>query len=121
MNDGAEDLQKGAALFNDRKFEEALAIFEGILKKDSTNIDALKYAGITSLRLKQYETALNYFSLLAADSVVHANPGRLYESVTLLTRNGEGDEAAAKVRLKEIVDKDMEGKKEAEQWLKQLR
>ena len=121
MNDGGEDLQKGAALFNDRKLEGALAVFEGILKKDSTNFDALKYAGITSLLLKQYEKALDYFSLLAAESEVHANPGRLYESVTLLKRNRGGDETAAKIRLKEIVEKDMEGKKEAEQWLKQLR
>lgn len=120
MNNGFEDIQRGAALFNDHKLQEALAIFEGVLKEDSKNFNALKYAGIASLRLKQYGNALHYFSLLTADSAMHANPGKLYEAVTLLKRNSAGDEANAKIILREIVEKDMEGKKEAEQWLKQL-
>lgn len=116
----SDSLQTGISLFNSGKLNEALSVFESLENSDATNSEATKYAGIVSLRLGDYAKALKYFSLLEADTVLYSNLGKFYKAITLLERNKEGDKAAAKQLLQEVVDRDLDGKKEAEKWLKKF-
>jgi hypothetical protein len=51
---------------------------------------------------------------------LRSNPGKFYKAVTLLEQNKSGDKEAARSLLKQVVDKSLEGKKDAEEWLKKL-
>ena len=96
MGSKQDSLQTGLSLYDEGKFKEALAQFETIVKNDSTNDAAKNYAGIVSLRLNDYDKALYYFKLLAANTSLYSNPGKFYEAVALLKRNNTGDAVAAK-------------------------
>ncbi|MEO6843699.1 MAG: hypothetical protein ABI184_00930 [Ginsengibacter sp.] len=113
-----DSLQTGIRLFNSGKLNEALSVFETLEKSDASNSEATKYAGIVSLRLHNYDKAIKYFSLLEANTALYSNPGKFYKAIALLERNSEGDKEQAKQLLQEVVDKDLEGKSEAEKWLK---
>jgi tetratricopeptide (TPR) repeat protein len=121
VNMGAErdSVQAGLSLFNDGEFEKASEAFESVLATNSTSIDALKYAGITALRMGNYEKALNHFMRLEKMQL-YSNPGKFYHALTLMKRNNEGDQEQAKVLLQEVIDQDLEGKEHAERWLKDL-
>ena len=120
MSAESDSLQAGLALFNAGKPAPALLQFETVLEKDSTNFMAKRYAGIAALRLSQYDKALSYFSALASDTTLHSNPGRFYQAIALLKRGGPADADAAKKLLQEVAASDLEGSKEAKQWLTKL-
>lgn len=119
MGGNNDSLQMGLNLYNSNKLDQALPIFETLANK-TNNSEAEKYTGIVYLRLGKYDNALTYFSLLAANTELHSNPGKLYKAVTLLERNNNGDKAAAKILLQEVKDEKLEGKNEAGDWLKKL-
>lgn len=50
MGGAADSLKQGVSLYNDKKFAEADAIFQGILTHQPDNDRALTYAGIVALR-----------------------------------------------------------------------
>ena len=116
-----DSLQTGLNLFNSHKLTEALAMFENLVQKDPANSDAKKYAGIVSLRLADYDKALGYFSMLEANTGLYSNPGKFFKAITLLERNRNGDKEAAKVLLQEVVDKNLEGKSQAVEWLEKIK
>jgi hypothetical protein len=115
-----DDLQKGLQLFNENNFTGALQIFETLATNDPKNSEAEKYAGMAWVRLGKYDKALTYFSLLASNTGLHSNPGKLYKAITLLERNKDGDKVAAKLLLQQVRDEKLEGKNEAEEWLKKF-
>ncbi len=118
---GSQDsIQAGLNLFNSNKLNEALSMFEIISKNNPENSTAKKYTGIVSLRLKNYDKALAYFSMIEADKNLYSNPGKFYKAITLLERNNNGDKEAAKLLLEEVRDQNLEGKNEAEEWLKKF-
>ncbi|MEO7765910.1 MAG: hypothetical protein ABIS01_00745, partial [Ferruginibacter sp.] len=105
-----------------KKYIPALEIFESLSKNDS-NYTAKKYAGIAALRTENYDKALQFFTRLEGDTELNNNPGKFYKAITLLKRNKVGDNAAAKVLLKEVSDQpgqELEGKEEAARLLKKL-
>lgn len=120
MSGAPDSLQQGLTLFNAGKQEAALLLFENIMKNDPANFMAKKYAGIAALRQSQYDKALSYFAALAKDTTLHSNPGLFYQAVALLKRNGPGDLDLGKKLLREVATNDLEGRKEAEQWLGKL-
>ena len=115
-----DSLQMGISLFNSGKLNESLNVFKSLVNSDSSNNEATKYAGIVYLRLENYDKALAYFSLLEADTILYSNFGKFYKAITLLERNNKGDKDEAKQLLQEVVDKNLEGKNEAEKWLKKF-
>ncbi len=114
-----DSLQSAIEIYNDAKFKEALEKFEMILKNNPGSQKATEYAGITSLQLSNYAKALQYFSILAADTS-YSNPGKFYKAITLLRRNDTGDLTAAKILLQQVIDQDLEKKDEAAKWMKKL-
>lgn len=120
MGSSEDSLQNGLGLYNEGKLTEAAQQFERVSQSDPTNYMAKLYAGITYLRLTDYEKAINYFTQLQAETNLRSNPGKFYLATTLLKRAKQGDEQEAKRLLQEVVNQNLEGKETAEQWLKKL-
>ena len=118
MGSRTDTLQKGLILFNDGKLPEALSVFERLLLSDSTNAKAREYAGITALRLQQYDKSIGYFQSLARDTALYANPGPFYEAVARMERNLPGDKDQAMTLLSQVADHKGEGENFAREWLK---
>jgi tetratricopeptide (TPR) repeat protein len=117
MDASADSLQMGLRLFNEQKLSEAQIVFENILKRKNNDSEATKYAGITALRLKNYDKAIQYFKILGSQKDLFANPGKFYEAITLLQKSPM-NKKEAEVLLKEVVDNGLEGKEEALKMLK---
>ncbi|HSZ32539.1 MAG TPA: hypothetical protein VK772_04470 [Puia sp.] len=119
MSSKADSIQAGISLYNNGKYEDALTHFETIIQSDTTNSDALKYAGCSALQLKQYDLALTFFKKLDSQNL-YSNPGALLEALTLMLRNHPDDIVTVKQLLQKIVSNNLEGKETAEDWLKKL-
>lgn len=120
MSGRSDSLQTGLRLYNDGKYSESLAQFENIIRSDTSNFTAKKYAGISALRLKEYDRALSYFEQMETRKGLYSNPAFLYEALTLMKRNLPGDAAKAKQILQNVVDNDQEGKEFAQESLRKL-
>ncbi len=118
MSNREDELQKGLRYYNEGHLKEALQQFEKLITLDSADFAAKKYAGITSLRLQQYDKAIYYFKLLKDQPGLYANPGAFLQATTLLKRNLPGDKQTAKQLLEVVVQQDLEGRETAAQWLK---
>ena len=114
---GTDRMQTGINLYNTGKTPEALRLFEDILRSDSLNPTALLNAGIVSLRLDNYDKALDFFIKLADHTDPHVNPVLFYEALTLMRRNHAGDSDHAKQLLKRIVQEDLNRKGDAQELL----
>lgn len=117
MNAREDSLQMAIQLYNKSKLSEALMRFESLAQTDTSFGEAKKYAGIVSLRLEQYDKAIDFFSQVEK-AHLYANPGKFYQALTLLKRNLPGDREKAKQLLQQVVENDLEGKEQATQWLK---
>ena len=117
MDASTDSLQMGVRLFNEQKLSEAQTVFKNILSRKNNDSEATKYAGITALRLKNYDKALEYFKILASQKGLFANPGKFYQAITLLQKSSL-HKKEAEVLLKEVIDNNLEGKEEALKMLK---
>lgn len=121
MSTAGDSLQQGINLYNEGKpeqLQQALIVYEHLIQNDSANNLALKYAGLVSLRLKQYDSAFAYFQSLANIPDLFSNPGKFYSAITILERNRPEDIPRAKKLLQEVVRDNLEGRETAEEWLK---
>lgn len=119
MDGNADSLQMGLRLFNEQKLSEAQSIFEDILRRKNNDSEAIKYAGITSLRLKKYDKAIGYFQSLSRQKNLYSNPGKFYEAVALIKQQ-PANKKEVEVLLKEVIDNNLEGNVEARKISKQL-
>jgi len=119
MSSREDSIQTGLRLYNEGKLPEALQQFETIIRSGNPGFSVKKYAGIVTLRMKDYDKALVYFSQLS-DYHLYANPGLFYQALTLLERNRSGDRENAKGLLEQIVKNDLEEKETAVEWLRKL-
>jgi tetratricopeptide (TPR) repeat protein len=120
MGNKESELQKGLQLYNEEKFTEALALFEHVIKTDTSDFTSKKYAGIVSLRLKQYDKAITYFTALKNYTSLYSNAAVFYLALTLMERNQPSDAEQAKQLLQDVVQNNLEGKEVAQEWLKKL-
>lgn len=117
MGGGEDSLQQALRLYNEGSQEQALQTLEILAQKDTTFIDAIKYAGIVSLQTGEYDKAIQYFTSLSKFRL-YTNPGKFYQALTLMKRNRPGDKQQAKLLLDDVVQNNLEGKEMATQWLK---
>ena len=120
MDASHDSLQLGIEAYNDKKYDRALQLFEGVEERDPSNSDAKKYAGLTYLQEQDYDKALQQFDELAKMQNLHSNPGDFLKATVLLVRNGQGDKEEAKALLQKVVNNNEEESKEAEEWLKKF-
>ena len=112
MDGNADSLQMGLRLFNEKKLNEAQKIFEGILQRKSNESEATKYAGITALKLQQYNKSIQYFQALSQQTNLYSNPGEFYEGLALMKQNTT-DGKKIKEILNEVIIDNLEGNEEA--------
>ncbi len=121
MSGGTTDsLTQGIGLYNEKKFPEAGAVFEQLLRQQPNNDRVLKFAGIAALRQQNYDQAIAHFSRLRQRTDLFSNPGAFLEAVARLQRNQPMDKEQAKKLLTDAVNKNLEGKAEAAQLLENL-
>ena len=119
--DGSRDsLQQGITAYNDRSYPQALEFFTALAKDHPNNPEALLYSGLVYLRLDNYVQALHQFETLATIPSLYSNPGTLLKAVTLLQRNAAGDRETARQLLQEVVNRRLEGSREAADWLQKF-
>jgi tetratricopeptide (TPR) repeat protein len=117
MGSEGDSVQLAIQSFNKGQYATALRWCESVLQQDPQNASAKKVAGIVSLRLLDYDKAIDYFHRLGAQKELYANPGKFYEAIALIRRNQPEDATRARALLQEVVDRDLEGKDEAVKWL----
>jgi tetratricopeptide (TPR) repeat protein len=120
MDTRQDSMKTGIRLYNEKKYPQALQVFENILRADTSGTDAKKYAGIVSLRLGDYDKALKYFGELESYTELQVNPGKFYHAITLMERNHSGDKDLARQLLEEVDKYNLAGKKRAIEWLRKL-
>jgi tetratricopeptide (TPR) repeat protein len=119
--DGTRDsLAQGITAYNNRAFTQALDLFTALAHDHAGNTDARLYSGLTYLRLKNYDQALQEFDTLANMSSLYSNPGPFLKAVTLLERNAAGDRETARAILQDVVRRNLDGSREAGEWLKRF-
>jgi len=117
MGTELDSMQNGLRLYNSDQYDSALNIFADIVRRDTGNYSAKKYAGIVYLRTGNYNKALQYFKQFENDSL-YSNPSLFYQALTLMKRNQPGDKQKAKELLQKVVNNDLGEKETAQQWLK---
>ncbi len=110
----ADSLQMGVNLFNANKLPEAGAVFTAIYRADTANDTALRYAGIVSLRLKKYDTAIEQFHALGQRTDLMINPGLFYEALARIERNQPNDKERIRSLLETVISRNLAGKPDAE-------
>lgn len=120
MSAKPDSIQMGIQLYNDKNYESSLSLFESILKRNPANAEAIKYAGIVSLQLQQFDKAINYFSLLENNHQLFSNPGKFYHAIALLKRNGPDDITKAKKLMEEVIEKKLDEQEPAKKILEKL-
>jgi hypothetical protein len=119
--DGSRDsMTQAIEAYNKKDYDKALNLFGTIYNDYPLNTDAKKYEGFVYLIKKDYNKALQEFDELANIKGLYSNPGLFLKALTLLQRNTEGDKEQARQLLKEVVQQNLEGSKEAEKWLKEF-
>jgi tetratricopeptide (TPR) repeat protein len=108
MDATADSLQMGLRLFNEQKLTEAQSVFENILKRKNDDSEALKYAGITALQLKEYDKAIQHFQNLASQKYLFSNPGKFYQALALIKKSPDNHSQAMKL-LNDVYFNDLEG------------
>jgi hypothetical protein len=120
MGTEKDSMQQAVNLYNSGDVGTSLKYFQSILQSHPSEYKAREYAGIVSLRLDQYDKALEYFEGLANDKRLYANPGKFYQALTLLKRNLPGDKARAQTLLRQVVSEGLENDQAAKDLLDQL-
>lgn len=120
MGGRADSLQRGIQQYNASKFAEADATFGAMLQREPTNADALKFAGIVSLRRGENDQAIDRFHRLSQRTDLYDNPGMFYEALALLKRNRPKDKNQALDLLTAVITNNLSGKADAETLLDNL-
>lgn len=116
----ADSVKTGVGLFNEGKLTEANALFQDVLTRQPNMDSALKYAGIVSLRQGNYDKAIDQFHRLSQLTDLVANPGTFYEALAHLKRGQPLDKSQAKKLLEEVINKNLDGKRDADVLIKQF-
>lgn len=119
MGTTMDSIEIGKRYFKEGKLDSAQIYFESILLRDSSSFEVTKYAGITCLRKKQYNKAIEYFSRMERAVGKYSNPGMFYHSITLIERNQPGDKEEAKKLLTQVRGNNLTGSDKAKKWLKE--
>lgn len=119
MGAGMDSIKIGKLYFKEGRLDSAQIYFESLLLRDSSSFEVTKYAGITCLRTKQYDKAIEYFSRMERGVGKYSNPGMFYHSITLIERNQPGDKEEAKKLLTQVRDNNLTGSDKAKKWLKE--
>ena len=118
MDGGADSLQQAINAYNNGDYNSAEQQIDAMLVRDAKNAEVQKIAGIVALKIKNYDKAITYFHLLGEQENLFSNPGKFYEAIAHMHRGLPLDKKLADSLLQEVIDGNLEGKEEAEKWVK---
>jgi tetratricopeptide (TPR) repeat protein len=120
QNMGIEDkLSSAKEAYNTKDYQTSLAIFQAVVSEQPDNAEAIEYVGIVSLRMNNYDKAIEAFDKLSKMNL-RVNSGLFLKAVTLLQRDGPGDKEQAKQLLQTVVDQQAGQSKVAKEWLEKF-
>lgn len=119
MSANTDSITLGLEAYNNKEYDKALGLLEGVEQRDPTNSDVKKYTGLAYLQKEDYDNAVQQFDELA-NMNLHSNPGHFLKAMALLERNKPGDKEEAKTLLQKVVNENEEHSKEAAEWLKKF-
>ncbi|WP_421830870.1 tetratricopeptide repeat protein [Larkinella sp.] len=120
--DGQSDsLKTGSQFYNMGEFRKAETVFETMLEREPAHPEALKRAGLVSLRLNKYDQAIERFQRLGRQTDLYANPGIFLEALARLKRGQPMDKNRTKKLLLTVIQGNLEGKKEAGQLVEKIK
>jgi hypothetical protein len=120
MSGSNDSLQTGIEAYNKKEYRAAHEIFSRLYRQNADNSDALKYDGLCSLMLEDYNVAIKLFDSLAVKQNLFSNPGLFFKALVLLKRNEPGDKEAAKLLLQQVINEGLVNNKEAAEILKEM-
>lgn len=111
MGDTDDSLKLGKDLYNQKKYAEARTIFEKLIEKSP---DAIEFAGLSALKMNDYEGAIKYFEKIEQNTELINNKGKFYLALVNIKQGKikEGEQL-----LKEVIDLNLGGKTDAEKIL----
>lgn len=117
--DNAEALLVSAQqLFENKKYEEAIPVFDEILSTDTDNIaTVLIYKGISQMESGNLENAKTTFDQLIESDLLDASKGYWYKALLFLKK---GEEQEAKVILEKIKSESLYNSLKAGELLEEL-
>jgi tetratricopeptide (TPR) repeat protein len=107
----ADSLELAKTLYAEKKYTEAIAVFEKQIEKSPMVIE---YLGLCYLQLKDYDVASSYFDKLETNNEIINNKGKFYNALVLIK---QGKTQRGERQLKEVIDQNLGGKKDAEEIL----
>ncbi|GAA4450291.1 hypothetical protein GCM10023189_10680 [Nibrella saemangeumensis] len=120
MSGSADSLALGVNAYRKQQYTKADSIFSALLESKPDYSDALKYAGIVSLRTGNYDKAITHFNRLNQQTELLDTSGLILEALAYIKRGQPMDKNQAKKLLQTVIDKNLEGKQEAVELLKHL-
>ncbi|GAB3922128.1 tetratricopeptide repeat protein [Larkinella terrae] len=120
LDSATDSLKTACHFYNQGNWEAADAVFKTILQQQPNQAEALKFAGIVSLRRRKYDQAIDYFHRLGRQTDLYSNPGVFLEAIANLKRGQPMDKNRAKNLLHTVIQDNLEGKDEAEQLIERL-
>ncbi len=131
-------LEQGIDLYNRQQYTEAEAVFTRELDRQAAQPNQpsgstlkgglgqtpgsdrfLKFAGLAALQQQKYDVAIARFHQLGERTDLFSNPGLFLEALARLKRNEPMDKEEAKKLLEDVINRNLEGKANAEQLLTQ--
>jgi len=113
-----KDLRSAMSLYEDKKYSEAIRIFENILKSDSSRIGLNLYSGISHMEIKEYEEANKRFNrIIEHKANAFIESANWYLALCYLMTE---DADKAKDLFEEISGSNSYYKKEARRILKKM-
>jgi tetratricopeptide (TPR) repeat protein len=120
MSSQPDTLQLARQAYNEGQFAKAETLITTLQQRDAVNTDALKLAGLVSLRQGKYDKAIEQFHRLSQRTDLRANPGLFYEALARMKRNQPDDKATARQLLNTVIDQNLEGRKAAKELIDEL-
>lgn len=117
MDASRDSTQLGIAAYNKKDYQLATQLFSDVYNRNPQNTEALRYLGQTHLVVGDYEKAIQSFDELA-QTKSYSNPGLFLKAITLMKRNTGTDKEVARNLLQQIADNNLDGSKEAREWLR---
>jgi tetratricopeptide (TPR) repeat protein len=116
--DADDSLQAAKDSFNKGQYASAHKICEHLLKANPNHGRAHELAGIIALKMLNYDTAVAHFHQLSVQKNIYPNPGKFYEAIALIKSGEPLNKKKAESLLNNVITSNLEGKIEAEKWLK---
>jgi hypothetical protein len=116
-SDSTDDLAKAQRLFEDKKYEEAISVFQTQLNESDAKANIYIYQGLAQTELEKYDDAEKTFNTLISGNLIDSEKGYWYKALLYLKMDRVEE---ANQLLDDIISKTLYNHKKAKQLLSDL-